>query len=638
MTTPPSLLRQFAFMTVFSLFFIQCAEKIEPGAGEDDSAPAYLDSDSDRITGDTDSQTDSGTDSGTDTDGNDSETNPSQTLALLVDDFEDGDNLSLLGGFWYTYSDGGNGGASSLSIERDTDGNVAMTGEGYESTTSLYLSFNLDQGDYQWAPYVGWGMTFFEGDTAFDATPYAGISYWYKGAAHAMRIETSDVTDWDYYRIEVDAASDWTLVAVPFSFFTQAGWGESVDMVLDHVTQLSWEASGVTGQEGEMYIDNLGFIDAETLNIEPDLVIRDADVPERDILSSVTIDSELQALAMTYLNQGYNLTNWLEQGKFESYKFDQAYVNQLAAAGFKALRLPVDLDLYIENRDEYFAGEAAFAVEPLLFEILDNFEQWTAEAGLSLTIDFHQYDSSLDITDPVYVDAAVALWTAVAEHFAANTREDIFYELVNEPELSAGVSSVDAEPYGEFAQQLIDGIRSVDTTHVILFGDVQWNSIGLLTLRTPFTDDRMVYVFHFYEPFVFTHQGASWSDMGNTRNIPYPYDPARWSEYSSDFGFMPTQPDWHFMALNDYYRKGNANWMYNQIVKAKRWGVENGVPVICNEFGVYDRTVQREDYINYYTDVIGLFEELEIPWQTWFMIMDSTTGEVPADLAAAFGL
>jgi licheninase len=225
----------------------------------------------------------------------------------------------------------------------------------------------------------------------------------------------------------------------------------------------------------------------------------------------------------------------------------------------------------------------------------------------------------------------------VAEHFGSNTREDLFYEIMNEPEQSGGVNAVSQTGWTDFATQIIDGIRSGDTTHAILFGDVEWNGISALTNRTPFEDDKMIYVFHFYEPFVFTHQGASWTNMGTVHDIPYPYSTDSWSEFSSDFGFLPTTPDWVYSELTSYYQTGNKSWMKNQIIDAKRWAVENNVPVICDEFGALDRTSTKEDRIRYYTDIVDIFEELEIPWQHWFMVMDDE-GAVDPDLADAFGL
>lgn len=75
------------------------------------------------------------------------------------------------------------------------------------------------------------------------------------------------------------------------------------------------------------------------------------------------------------------------------------------------------------------------------------------------------------------------------------------------------------------AQAMIDSIRTVDSTHTIIFGDVQWYAISYLVKHTPFSDDNIIYAFHSYDPFIFSHQGASWGDAATIKNIPFPYDP-----------------------------------------------------------------------------------------------------------------
>jgi endoglucanase len=194
--------------------------------------------------------------------------------------------------------------------------------------------------------------------------------------------------------------------------------------------------------------------------------------------------------------------------------------------------------------------------------------------------------------------------------------------LLNEPELSmAGTPPTQAE-WTAIAERMIAAIRASDTTHSILFGDINWYGIGPLTKRQPLADDNVIYVFHSYEPFIFTHQGAGWADMASTRDLPYPYTPERWSAYFGDLGFSTVMPSWILDAAKNYYRTGNRSSIRNQIVQAKRWAVTHNVPVICNEFGVYDRTARLDDRARYLTDVVAIFDELEIPWQQWFQIMD----------------
>jgi licheninase len=125
--------------------------------------------------------------------------------------------------------------------------------------------------------------------------------------------------------------------------------------------------------------------------------------------------------------------------------------------------------------------------------------------------------------------------------------------------------------------------------------------------------------------------------MASTHDLPYPYSADRWSAYFGDLGFTPSMPGWILTAAQDYYRTGNRSYIRNQMVQAKRWAVAHNVPVICNEFGAYDRTSRLDDRARYLADVVSSFEELEIPWQQWFLIMDSN-GVVPPGYRAAMHL
>jgi licheninase len=454
------------------------------------------------------------------------------------------------------------------------------------------------------------------------------------------------LTEWADYQapLHTQLEEDWTLFRVPFDSFAQPSWGSisvPFEEVLDHAKSFIWQYE-MAGGAVDFWIDNLTLYKSEegTDDSVPDMTIQEPDPPDDQEIDDIEVDNPLQVLAMETLDRGYNITNWLEQDDFDNFKtYNEAFVEKLAENGFKALRLPIDLDRYIKNRDAYFEGEAELEIDPQLFTILDAFDEWTENHGLSLTIDYHQYDASMDLNDALDVDGAVALWAGVAEHFADNPREDLFFELMNEVEQAGNVSSVAAETWTDAAESLIAAIRTHDDNRVILFGDVQWYGITPLTERTPFADDRIIYVFHFYEPYIFTHQGASWATMAATHDIPYPYEADRWSEYYKDLGFDPSvQAGWLLNLVHNYYQQGNKSALRNQIIRAKQWAVENQVPVTCNEFGVYDVSSTLEDRVNYYTDLIDIFEELEIPWQHWFMIMDAETGEIDADLKTAFGL
>jgi licheninase len=555
---------------------------------------------------------------------------------VLIDDFEDGDGKAVFApGSWYSYDDQPNGGGSAIAYTGSAPGGAAMNGPGYQSTRSLEVAFTFDQGTLSYQPYVGWGVWLADKPTPADVSAFVGIAYTYRGSAHRVRVESFEVADYDYFGMDVGASADWQTLIVPFAQLSQNGWGVKVDFNPANVSNISFEARGNTGTQGKVNIDDILWL-LRLPEQKPDMTVNPPAPPADDPIPSIAITHPGQARARAYLDRGYNLADWLEAGRFAGFTYDEAYVAKLAAAGFKSLRLPIDLDLYVLGSTG--TGDALdVLVHDDLFLVLDAFVAWTAAAGISLTIDYHQYDYSLEMANPASLDLAVALWRKVAARYAGNPRADLFYELLNEPELSFGGTAPTQAEWTALATRMIAAIRQSDTFHSILFGDVNWYGIGALASRQPLADDNVIYVFHDYEPFIFTHQGASWASMAGTHDLPYPYSADRWSAYFGDLGFNSSMPSWILDAARSYYRTGNRSAVRNQMLQAKRWAVAHNVPVICNEFGAYDRTSRLEDRARYLGDVVSIFEELEIPWQQWFIIMDDG-GVVPPEYRAAMHL
>ena len=566
-------------------------------------------------------------------------TKPSAVVELegvLIDDFEDGDGETVWpGGGWYAYDDVPNGGGSSISFTGAAQGDAAMNGPGFESSRSLEVTYAFDHGALPYQPYVGWGAWFADAPAPLDVSAYLGIGYTYKGSAHRVRIETFEVQDYDFLGMEVGASSTWKTVVIPFAKIRQEGWGVPVTFNPVNLGNLSFQARGDTGDRGQVNIDNLMFL-TRLPDQTPDMTVNAPEPPADDVIDSITITHPAQAKARAYLDRGYNITNWLEEGPFTGFTYDSDFVLKLATAGFKSLRLPIDIDRYVVS-STVVGDVAEVMLRDDLFTVLDAFVAWTGNVGMSLTIDYHQYDKSLDKAKPETVAVAVAVWKKIAARYASNPREDLFYELLNEPELSMDGTPPTQAEWTAIAERMIAAIRATDATHTILFGDVSWYGIAPLSQRKPLSDDNVIYVFHDYEPFVFTHQGASWAGMGSTHDIPYPYSAERWSAYFSDLGFHTGMESWILSAARDYYQTGNRSYMRNLVLRAKRWAVANNVPVICNEFGVYDRSARLADRARYLADAVSIFEELEVPWQQWFMIM-SDDGTVVPEYRAALGL
>lgn len=546
-----------------------------------------------------------------------------QGLGVLVDDFEDANHESKLGDFWYTYDDKDNGGASSIVTPLNDDGDIMPGRVNNGSNYALQVNYTLDRGEYEYDPYVGWGLQITE-DSANGR--FGGITYWYKGGAHEVHIEVSDVKDYDVHLAKVPASRSWKQAVIRFKDLVQGGWGEEVVFDAKHLKAISFQAKGSKSKvmTDSLFIDNIYLQDtSEVEKDQPDMEIKDPVIPTVTFTEAeITVTNPLQEKAMKYLNKGVNFTNWLENadGKFKSFELGEKDVQILAENGFKSLRLPIDLDLYATNRDAFVKGTDAELKfdDDTLFLVLDSFVEWTGKYNMSLVIDYHEYDNSYNTTsakDTNYIKMMAEVWKHVAAHYAENPREDLFFELLNEPDMSDG--KVTAATWTIAAQAMIDAIRTVDTKHTILFGDAQWYSISLLAKRTPFTDDNIIYVIHTYEPFAFTHQGGSWTDYATIHDIPFPYDPAKWSTVSGDFGVNKSTKAYVKTAIKNYYKTGSKEAILEQVLTAKKWAATNNVPVIINEFGALNLRSTAESRINYLTAMREICDTLQIPWTHW---------------------
>ena len=124
---------------------------------------------------------------------------------------------------------------------------------------------------------------------------------------------------------------------------------------------------------------------------------------------------------------------------------------------------------------------------------------------------------------PDVQDRLIKLWTEIARHCKGEPTV-AGYDLLNEP-----VVTRDKSQWHDLAARIAAGIRTVDPDHMLFVERLnatagEWTEDGERNFfRIP--DANTVYEFHFYKPFHFTHQSASWVSF-TAENVVYP-DPAR---------------------------------------------------------------------------------------------------------------
>ncbi|MDA3929787.1 MAG: cellulase family glycosylhydrolase [Prolixibacteraceae bacterium] len=302
----------------------------------------------------------------------------------------------------------------------------------------------------------------------------------------------------------------------------------------------------------------------------------------------------------TPFSKGVNLTGWFQVGSAQEIqfsKYSRTDFENIQSLGCDVVRLPINLH-FMTN------GEPNYTLDPLFLQFIDQVISWTEELGMHLILDNHTFDSAVD-TDPNVGEILKKVWLQMASHYL-NSSTQIYFEVLNEPH------GINDELWNTIQKEVIDAIRTVDTKHTIIVGPASWNSYNNLEKMPVYSDDNLIYTFHFYDPFIFTHQGASWTDMDALAGVPFPYAEDKMPEFPEEL-----KSHWSYNDFKDYKNTGTIEAVHNLIDIAVKFQEERNVPLFCGEFGVYDKNSPNEDRTYWYGVVSDYLEEKNIAWTVW---------------------
>jgi endoglucanase len=319
-------------------------------------------------------------------------------------------------------------------------------------------------------------------------------------------------------------------------------------------------------------------------------------------------------------HKGFNLT-WIwsneSSDKISFSTYGKEDLENIKSLGCDVIRLPLSLRYFADNTLDR-------TLDPLFFYFLDQVVDWCEELEIYLILDNHtQYPNSSYV--PTIADL-LPLWRQMAEHYS-NRSEYILYETFNEPH------NISDDTWKAMQKYVIKNIRAYDSTHTIIVKPI-WDSATNYKTFLPVDDDNVIYSFHFYKPFIFTHQGASWTNPPNElAGVPFP----------ASAGTIPECPEellgsYFETSLASYDKDGTDSAMFAYIQPVLDFADSHNVPIICDEFGVYDKGAPIEDRQRWHKVVIDYFTEKDIPWTLWgynssFGIMNKGSQKVfPNDL------
>lgn len=336
------------------------------------------------------------------------------------------------------------------------------------------------------------------------------------------------------------------------------------------------------------------------------------------------------------LQHGINLSGWFASSGDLSMQHFEKYTNAsdlkaIHAMGFDFVRLGIDPSLIERHGETGIANPAALAqLDDAVHEVLENHL-----AVLLCVFPNDAYKRGLSTERGV--DDFVELWRILAAHYTDWDQAHVFYELMNEPEVP--------DPYRWMGIQarVVHAIRQIDTAHTIVATAANYSSLPDLLQLEPVRDANVIYNFHFYEPYQFTHQGASWGadDWIYYKNIPFP---ATTAQLGAPMKQVPDDLARYNLFL--YGAEGwNAEAIAGRIAFAAAWARERKVPLICDEFGAYRDTAPPASRARWISAVRTALEANHIGWAMWdyrgnFGVVKRTATEITPDdqILKALGL
>jgi len=294
----------------------------------------------------------------------------------------------------------------------------------------------------------------------------------------------------------------------------------------------------------------------------------------------------------------------LSVGDFEHFDsfITRRDVDYIASLGMDHIRL---------GFDQVVLEEKPGVCRERIWKLLDAFVGWCESAGVNIVFNMHKaIGNYCDIKEPVSLmdspelqERFLAVWTAFEERY--RDKPAIAFELLNE------VRDIDPALWNDLADRTVAAIRKLNPTRKIVIGSICWNSCPHLKDLKLYDDPNIIYTWHFYSPFEFTHQrGVLQSGpLYYNREMPYPGDIERYRDFQR---YVNNDP-------NPYpgFERMDREFLRNEMAPAFEFAARHPEKIVwCGEFGTI-RHCPLKYRENYMRDVISLLKEHDMAYCVW---------------------
>jgi endoglucanase len=299
------------------------------------------------------------------------------------------------------------------------------------------------------------------------------------------------------------------------------------------------------------------------------------------------------------LDNGISIS-WLEEtwnkDILDSSTIKSSDFRLLKQLGFQCIRLPVAFRYFQTNSTQ----------NQRVIEHIDQILRMCHLYGFKLIICYH----SGNLDENTYVAESqniINLWITLTKKYFHQNDDALFFELYNEP------PHMNPDIWENAANEIIKAIRKIDKKRTLIVGASNFNSIYELSRTNPLDDNNIIYTFHFYEPFFFTHQGAEWvGDQVATTGVPFPYNAESFPTLNPK-----AKNTWGETNYYQYRTDGNEQSVRDKLQIVKNWGLKYNVPLLCGEYGAYNKYSDLESRCRYIKAVRQTLKAMHMPGILW---------------------
>ncbi len=278
------------------------------------------------------------------------------------------------------------------------------------------------------------------------------------------------------------------------------------------------------------------------------------------------------------LGRGINYGNMFEAPSESAWgnPWRTKYAGMIGDLGFNHVRIPVrwePADRSMATAPYTITTKFLNRIKQVVDSVLDN--------GMYAIINMHHHDVLYADPDG-QKERFLTQWKQISEFFK-DYPDSLLFEILNEPH-----DNLTPEKWNIFAADALTKIREDNPERIVLIGLAPYGGLGgLPNIEIP-DDEFIILTVHYYNPFHFTHQGASW--VGDVAD------------------------EWLGTKWNDTETERAV--VENEFAPLLQFSSDHKIPIHIGEFGAYSKA-DLKSRVKWTTFVGRYIETLHWSWAYW---------------------